>query len=77
MTEFLILLGGVLIGVAVTTLLLVKDPIGTLKVNNSDPDSPPYLFLEIDSGKAYKLQKDKHITLRVDCRKNNIPYYGN
>lgn len=66
MVEFLILLGGVLIGIAVTTLLLVKEPIGTLKVDYSDPDSPPYLFLEIDSGKAYHLQKDKQVTLRVD-----------
>lgn len=66
MVELLILLGGMLIGVAITMLLLVKDPIGTLKVDNSDPDSAPYLFLEIDSGKAYKLRKDKHIMLRVD-----------
>lgn len=66
MMYVLFLLAGMLIGVAVTTLLLVKDTIGTLRVNDSDPDSQPYLFLEIDSGKAYKLQKDKHITLRVD-----------
>lgn len=66
MVYILLLLAGILIGVAVTTLILVKDTIGTLRVNDSDPDSQPYLFLEIDSGKAYKLQKDKHITLRVD-----------
>lgn len=66
MIEVLCFLGGALIGIFATTFLLVKDPIGTLKVNNSDPDSPPYLFLEIDSGKAYKLQKDKSVTLRVD-----------
>lgn len=66
MTELLILLGGILIGVALTTALLVKEPMGTLRVDYSDPDSPPYLFLEIDNGKSYKLQKDKHVTLRVD-----------
>lgn len=66
MTELLILLGGILIGVALTTALLVKEPLGTLRVDYSDPDSPPYLFLEIDNGKLYKLQKDKRITLRVD-----------
>lgn len=64
--ELLFLLGGVLIGVFLTTLFLVKETIGTLKVDNSDPDSPPFLFLEIDSGKSYRLKKDKHITLRVD-----------
>lgn len=66
MVELLFFLGGVLIGVFLTTLFLVKEPIGTLRVDRSDPDSPPYLFLEIDSGKGYKLQKDKHVTLRVD-----------
>lgn len=66
MIELLILLGGVLIGVALTTTLLVKEPMGTLRVDDSDLDSTPYLFLEIDHGKAYKLQKEKRITLRVD-----------
>lgn len=66
MVELLILLGGILIGAALTTALLVKEPMGTLRVDNSDPDSSPYLFLEIDNGKAYKLQKDKRIVLRVD-----------
>lgn len=66
MGELLCLVGGAIIGVFLTTLLLVKNPIGTLKVDSSDPDSTPYLFLEIDNGKGYKLQKDKHITLRVD-----------
>lgn len=70
MGELLCLVGGVIIGVFLTTLLLVKNPIGTLKVDNSDPDSTPYLFLEIDNGKAYKLQKDKHVTLRVDLSQN-------
>ena len=44
--------------------------IGTLKVNYEDPDSPPYLFLEIDSGKAYVIEKDKYVTLRVDLTQN-------
>ncbi len=66
MIEILFLLGGVLIGVFLTALLLVKEPIGTLRVDSSDPDSPPFLFLEIDSGKGYKLQKDKRVTLIVD-----------
>ena len=64
--ELLFLLVGMLIGAVVATTLLVKKPIGTLKVDSSDPDSAPYLFLEIDSGKAYKLRKDKHVMLRVD-----------
>lgn len=66
MVELLILLGGILIGAALTKALLVKESLGTLRVDNSDPDSSPYLFLEIDNGKAYHLQKDKQVTLRVD-----------
>lgn len=64
--ELLFLLVGMLIGAVVAMKLLVKKPIGTLKVDSSDPDSAPYLFLEIDNGKAYKLRKDKHVMLRVD-----------
>lgn len=40
--------------------------IGTIRVDSSDPDSTPYLFLEIYAGKANELYANKVISLDVD-----------
>lgn len=39
--------------------------VGTLKIDESDPDDGPYLFLEIPSNPNV-LKKYKYITLKVD-----------
>lgn len=57
---------GFIIGSILAKKLFIKDPIGTLRIDNSDPDSPPYLFLEIDHGNARKIQEDKYVIFRVD-----------
>lgn len=40
-------------------------PVGTLRVDHSDPDDNPYLFLEL-SGDPKKLPNQKYITLKVN-----------
>ena len=40
-------------------------PVGTLRVDQSDPDDNPYLFLEL-SGDPKKLPNQKYITLKVN-----------
>lgn len=40
-------------------------PVGTLRVDQSDPDDNPYLFLEL-SGDPKKLPNHKYITLKVN-----------
>ena len=40
-------------------------PVGTLRVDQSDPDDNPYLFLEL-SGDPKKLTNQKYITLKVN-----------
>ena len=40
-------------------------PVGTLRVDQSDPDDNPYLFLEL-SGDPKKLPNQKCITLKVN-----------
>lgn len=40
-------------------------PIGTLRVDQSDPYDNPYLFLEL-SGNPKKLPNQKYITLKVN-----------
>lgn len=42
------LLVGILIGLLVSRFIFKDKPIGSLRVDQSDPDSGTYLFLEID-----------------------------
>ena len=44
------LLAGILIGLLVSKFVFKDKPIGSLRVDKSDPDSEPYLFLELDAG---------------------------
>lgn len=42
------LLLGIAIGMVVANLRYVRLKVGTLRVDRSDPDEPPYLFLELN-----------------------------
>lgn len=68
--DFLFLIIGILVGIFLTAIVSRKEPIGTLRVNNSEDDTQPYLFLEIDKGKAHLIECRKRITLRVDMSQN-------
>lgn len=57
---------GIIIGFVLVKKINTKNPIGTLRIDDSDLDSPPYLFLEIDNGNMHKIQEDKYVLLRVD-----------
>ena len=58
---------GAFVAVVVCGGFTLKDkPIGSLRVDTSDSDSEPLLFLEIDSGQADRLYKQKIVTLRVN-----------
>ena len=66
---------GAIFGVGIMgTMLLVNlkrcvnryvKPIGTLRIDHSDPDGP-YMFMEIDSGKASAIDTNKYVTLEVN-----------
>ena len=43
-----------------------KKPIGTLRIDSSDPDGP-YLFLELETDPSV-IKKEKHILLKVDTK---------
>lgn len=64
--EILFLVGGVIIGIFLTILILRKEPIGTLRVDYSDPDSGPYLFLEIPQKNTHLITQKKTVTFKVD-----------
>lgn len=47
----------------------IKESIGALRVDNSDPDDNPYLFLEIDQAWRLNTIADReYVTLRVNVQ---------
>ena len=54
------------IGLDCIWMQLDKKPIGTLCVDRSDPDTEPYLFLELEPGGMQQIQKNKTVTLKVN-----------
>lgn len=55
---------GVLIGFGIGKAKFRQYPIGDLRVDQSDPDSPPHLFLELDTNVPTVMAK-KFVMLRV------------
>lgn len=43
-------IAGILIGSLVTNAIFQRAKVGTLRVDSSDPEDGPYMFLEIDKG---------------------------
>lgn len=64
----IILLIGILIGILIARFIFRDKPIGSLRVDQSDPDSGPYLFLELSPGGADEIYKKKYVSLRVDLK---------
>ncbi len=64
--EILFLVVGAIVGIFITMIFLRKEPIGTLRVDYSDPDSRPYLFLEIPQKNAHLIETKKAVTFKID-----------
>ena len=64
--------GGLLIGFIFGMCLIYailfkrKKPVGTLRVDRSDPTEAPYLFLELEYGGMEKIHKSKTVLFKVD-----------
>ena len=63
---------GILVGIVCTTVSTRTKSVGSLRVDTSDPDDGPYLFLELskDIGDIYR---KKYVTFKVSL-KNFIPH---
>lgn len=48
MDKLVIFLVGILVGFIIYSVVLRVSTIGTLRIDQSDPAEPPYLFLELD-----------------------------
>lgn len=62
------LLFGILAGIFAAKVIFQEKPIGSLRVDDSDPDSGPYLFLELDPDGADAIYKQRYVRLRVELR---------
>lgn len=58
------LIGGIAGAILVRTLVRNK-PVGTLRIDRSDPDDGPYLFLELGVG-IHHIEHKKQVVLRVN-----------
>ena len=71
---------GMVIGVVFGRQVFRKDVVGSLRVDQSDPDSGPYLFLELSHKGAKAIYKKKYVVLKVNIkdifRMNNKSFYG-
>lgn len=55
---------GVSIGSVLTVLVTCKRPIGTLRIDRSDPNDQPYMFLELYKNVG-DISNQKQVTLDV------------
>lgn len=62
------LIVGILIGLSLSRFIFKDKPIGSLRVDSSDPDSGPYLFLEVNPGRMDNIYKKQYVRLRVKIK---------
>lgn len=72
MDKIIIFLLGILIGTIIYAIALKTAPIGTLRIDQSDPDDSPYLFLELEKG-VDVISTKKYVTMKVK-RENYISH---
>lgn len=63
MNPILYLVIGIVVGFIVGCLLSREKTVGTIQVDRSQPNEPPYLFLELDHHVEWK--EKKSVRLRV------------
>ena len=62
---------GLICGIGIGRYLMKggkEETIGTLRLDRSDPDEPPYLFLELDRGGMETIHRKKTVQLRVNLK---------
>lgn len=70
MMEVLLVLLGFVGGMVFFLICLAARSIGTLRIDQSDPTEPPYLFLDLDKP-VESIIKEKYVLFRVN-KKNFI-----
>lgn len=73
MESIIFLIIGVAIGYVLSRFIVKEKPVGTLRVDQSDPDIGPYLFLELNHGGMETMKKKKYVLFEVNL-KSYIPH---
>lgn len=58
---------GILVGCVITLSIFRMRSVGSLRIDTSDPDDGPYLFLELSKDVGAVYQK-KYVTLKVNTK---------
>lgn len=69
--EIILILAGIVIGIGLAMIIFKAYFIGTLRIDKSDPNEEPYVFLELNKGIG-DISSKKHVVLKVST-KNYIP----
>lgn len=56
---------GIIIGCIISKIVCRDKPVGTLRVDISDPDDGPYLFLELSKG-VDVIRRKRNVVLKVN-----------
>lgn len=64
----LVFFGGVLFGCILVLVILRIKSVGSLRVDYADPDSGPYLFLELSRQGMGVIERKKYILLKVNLK---------
>lgn len=72
MNLIIIFVIGIFVGYVIALLIFRTRSVGSLRIDTSDPDDGPYLFLELSKDMDVVYQK-KYVTLRVNT-KSFIPH---
>ena len=68
MEPILCMIVGIIVGVVFGRRVFRKNVVGSLRVDQSDPDSGPYLFLELSHKGANAIYKKKYVVLKVNLK---------
>jgi len=69
--EFILFFIGVFLGVSIASIIFRSHFIGDLRIDNSDPEDEPYIFLEL-SKRIGNISSKKYVVLKVKLE-NFIP----
>ena len=59
---------GIVIGIVFGRQVFRRDVVSSLRVDPSDPDSGPYLFLELSPKGADAIYKKRYVVLKVNIK---------
>lgn len=68
MSWIMVLLIGIVVGLILSRFIFKEKPVGSLRVDQSDPDSGPYLFLELSHEGVDAIYKKRYVTLKVSIK---------